>query len=165
MVFGARPPLNVLAPGISMASVQNTQHFKKTKWSSPRKSSLSAAKFCSKSVHFTGFSIHVIAVVSSEQNVAQIMENWGSVFSERPEAVKCSNFLGGHFVFLKCCVFCTEAIEMPGANTFSALLFVVLFRLATMHECMHACEDQMIERKIIYYCLFREKPQRMLKRP
>ena len=31
--------------------------------------------------------------------------------------------------------------------------------------CMHACEDQMIERKIIYYCLFREKPQRMLKRP
>ena len=32
MVFGARPPLNVLAPGISMASVQNSQHFKKTKW-------------------------------------------------------------------------------------------------------------------------------------
>ena len=45
------------------------------------------------------------------------MENVGNVFSERPEAVKCSNFLGGHFVFLKCCVFCTEAIEMPGANT------------------------------------------------
>ena len=44
---------------------------------------------------------------------------WGNVFSERPEAVKCSNFLGGHFVFLKCCVFCPEAIEMPGANTFS----------------------------------------------
>ena len=36
VVFGARPPLNVLAPGISMASVQNTQHFKKTKWP-PRK--------------------------------------------------------------------------------------------------------------------------------
>ena len=32
MVFGARPPLNVLTPGISMASVQNSQHFKKTKW-------------------------------------------------------------------------------------------------------------------------------------
>ena len=31
--------------------------------------------------------------------------------------------------------------------------------------CMHACEDQMVECKIIYYCLFREKPQRMLKRP
>ena len=44
---------------------------------------------------------------------------WGNVFSERPEAVKCSNFLGGHFVFLKCCEFCTEATEMPGANTFS----------------------------------------------
>ena len=43
---------------------------------------------------------------------------WGNVFSERPEAVKCSNFLGGHFVFLKCCEFCTEAIEMPGVNTF-----------------------------------------------
>ena len=38
---------------------------------------------------------------------------WGNVFSERPEAVKCSNFLGGHFVFLKCCEFCTEAIEIP----------------------------------------------------
>ena len=36
---------------------------------------------------------------------------WGNVFSERPEAVKCSNFLGGHFVFLKCCGFCTEALE------------------------------------------------------
>ena len=36
MVFGAHPPLNVLAPGISMASVQNSQHFKKTKWL-PRK--------------------------------------------------------------------------------------------------------------------------------
>ena len=44
---------------------------------------------------------------------------WGNVFSERPEAVKCSNFLGGHFVFLKGCEFCTEAIEMPGVNTFS----------------------------------------------
>ena len=44
---------------------------------------------------------------------------WGNVFSERPEAVKCSNFLGGHFVFLKCCEFCTEAIEIPGVNTFS----------------------------------------------
>ena len=44
---------------------------------------------------------------------------WGNVFSERPEVVKCSNFLGGHFVFLKCCEFCTEAIEMPGANMFS----------------------------------------------
>ena len=42
---------------------------------------------------------------------------WGNVFSERPEAVKCSNFLGSHFVFLKCCEVCTEAIEMPGANT------------------------------------------------
>ena len=40
------------------------------------------------------------------------------MFSERPEAVKCSNFLGGHFVFLKCCRFCTEAIEMPDTNTF-----------------------------------------------
>ena len=30
MVFGARPPLNVLVPGISKASVQNSQHFKKT---------------------------------------------------------------------------------------------------------------------------------------
>ena len=39
---------------------------------------------------------------------------WGNVFSERPEAVKCSNFHGSHFVFLKCCEFCTEAIEMPG---------------------------------------------------
>ena len=38
---------------------------------------------------------------------------WGNVFSERPEAVKCSNFPGGHFVFFKCCEFCTEAIEMP----------------------------------------------------
>ena len=37
---------------------------------------------------------------------------WGNVFSERPEAVKCSNFLGGHFVFLKCCEFCSEALEM-----------------------------------------------------
>ena len=36
VVFGARPPLNVLTPGISMASVQNSQHFKKTKWP-PRK--------------------------------------------------------------------------------------------------------------------------------
>ena len=44
---------------------------------------------------------------------------WGNVFSEHPEAVKCSNFLGGHFVFLKCCEFCTEAIEMPVVNTFS----------------------------------------------
>ena len=44
---------------------------------------------------------------------------WGNVFSERPEAVKCSNFLGGHFVFFKCCEFCTEAIEMPVANMFS----------------------------------------------
>ena len=44
---------------------------------------------------------------------------WGNVFSERPEAVKCSNFPGGHFVFLKCCEFCTEAVEMPGVNTFS----------------------------------------------
>ena len=44
---------------------------------------------------------------------------WGNVFSERPQAVKCSNFLGGHFVFLKCWEFCTETIEMPGANTFS----------------------------------------------
>ena len=43
---------------------------------------------------------------------------WGNVFSERPEAVKCSNFLGGHFVFLKC-EFCAEATEMPGASTFS----------------------------------------------
>ena len=32
MVFGARPPLNVLAPSISMASVQNSQRFQKTKW-------------------------------------------------------------------------------------------------------------------------------------
>ena len=30
------------------------------------------------------------------------------------EAVKCSNFLRPVFS----CVFCTEAIEMPGANTF-----------------------------------------------
>ena len=30
MVFGARPPLNVLASSISMTSVQNSQHFKKT---------------------------------------------------------------------------------------------------------------------------------------
>ena len=44
---------------------------------------------------------------------------WGNVFSERPEVVKCSNFLGGHFVFLKCCEFFAEAIEMPDANTFS----------------------------------------------
>ena len=44
------------------------------------------------------------------------MEN---VFSKRPEAVKCSNFYGSHFVFLKCCEFCNEAIEMPVANTFS----------------------------------------------
>ena len=44
---------------------------------------------------------------------------WGNVFSERPEAVKCSNFVGGHFVFLKCWEFCTEATEMPGANIFS----------------------------------------------
>ena len=29
VVFGARPPLNILAPGISKASVQNSQHFKK----------------------------------------------------------------------------------------------------------------------------------------
>ena len=36
MVFGAHPPLNILAPGISKASVQNSQHFKKTKWP-PRK--------------------------------------------------------------------------------------------------------------------------------
>ena len=36
MVFGARPPLNVLAPGIPMVSVQNSQHFKITKWP-PRK--------------------------------------------------------------------------------------------------------------------------------
>ena len=36
VVFDARPPLNVLAPGISKASVQNPQHFKKTKWP-PRK--------------------------------------------------------------------------------------------------------------------------------
>ena len=36
VVFGARPPLNVLTPGVSMASVQNSQHFKKTKWP-PRK--------------------------------------------------------------------------------------------------------------------------------
>ena len=42
-----------------------------------------------------------------------------NVFSERPYAVKCSNFHGSHFVFLKCCEFCTEAIEMPVVNTFS----------------------------------------------
>ena len=47
------------------------------------------------------------------------MENVGKCVSERPEAVKCSNFLGGHFVFFKCCEFCTEATEMPVANTFS----------------------------------------------
>ena len=41
------------------------------------------------------------------------------MFSERPEAVKCSNFLNGHYVLLKCCEFCTEAIEMPGGNMFS----------------------------------------------
>ena len=41
---------------------------------------------------------------------------WGNVFSERPEAVKCSNFLGGHFVFLKCCEFCTEACNAAGIN-------------------------------------------------
>ena len=45
------------------------------------------------------------------------MENMGNVFSERPEAVKCLNFLSGHFVFFKCGEFCTEAIEMPVANT------------------------------------------------
>ena len=42
-----------------------------------------------------------------------------NVFSERPQVVKCSNFHGSHFVFLKYCELCTEAIEMPGANTFS----------------------------------------------
>ena len=42
-----------------------------------------------------------------------------NVFSERTQAVKCPNFLGSHFVFLKCCEICTEAIEMPCANTFS----------------------------------------------
>ena len=36
MVFSAHPPQNILAPGISMALVQNSQHFKKTKWP-PRK--------------------------------------------------------------------------------------------------------------------------------
>ena len=36
VVFGARPPLNVLVPGISKASMQNSQHLKKTKWP-PRK--------------------------------------------------------------------------------------------------------------------------------
>ena len=40
------------------------------------------------------------------------------MFSERPEAVKCSHSLGGHFVFLKYCQFCAEAIEIPSANTF-----------------------------------------------
>ena len=44
---------------------------------------------------------------------------WGNVFFESADAVKCSNFLGGHFAFLKCCEFCTETIGMPGANTFS----------------------------------------------
>ena len=42
-----------------------------------------------------------------------------NVFSEHPEAVKCSNFPGSHFVFFKCCEISIEAIEMLGANTFS----------------------------------------------
>ena len=36
-----------------------------------------------------------------------------NVFSEHPEAINSQNFLGGHFVFIKCCEICTEAIEMP----------------------------------------------------
>ena len=36
-----------------------------------------------------------------------------NVFSGRPEAVKYANFLGSHFVFIKCCEICSEAIEMP----------------------------------------------------
>ena len=36
-----------------------------------------------------------------------------NVFTEHPEAVNSQNFLGGHFVFIKCCEICIEAIEMP----------------------------------------------------
>ena len=44
---------------------------------------------------------------------------WGTcVFRAFRKLGKCSNFLGGHFVFLKCCEFCTDAM-MPGVNTFS----------------------------------------------
>ena len=41
-----------------------------------------------------------------------------NVFSERPQAVKCPNFLASHIVFLKSCEIFTEAIETPCANTF-----------------------------------------------
>ena len=36
-----------------------------------------------------------------------------NVFSGHPEAIKSQKFFGGHFVFIKCCEICTEAIEMP----------------------------------------------------
>ena len=63
---------------------------------------------------------------------------WGNVFSEHPDAVKCSNFLGGHFVFLKCCEFCTEALEMnagrrggraPKTTGFCTVICILQFSL------------------------------------
>ena len=40
-----------------------------------------------------------IAVVLVSANVAQIIENAQKCVSEHPEAIKCPNFLGDHFVF------------------------------------------------------------------
>ena len=35
----------------------------------------------------------------------------GNVFSERPEAVKCSNFLGGHLIFLNVVNFALKPLK------------------------------------------------------
>ena len=58
---------------------------------------------------------------------------WGNVFSERPEAVKCSNFLGGHFVFLNVVNFslkpwkCRAPIRLAEGARQKPLDFVRLF--------------------------------------
>ena len=74
---------------------------------------------------------------------------WGNVFSERPEAVKCSNFVGGHYVFLKC-EFCAEATEMPGANSLvegarrKPLDFVRLFVLFNLGNILALLDKVMV---------------------
>ena len=44
--FGERPPLNVMAPAFSMASVQISQHLEQTKWL-PRNFDIFMASECS----------------------------------------------------------------------------------------------------------------------
>ena len=54
------------------------------------------------------------------QNVVQIIENARKCVSEHPEAIKCLNFLGSHFVFLKMLWNLHWSHRNAEANTFSA---------------------------------------------